>query len=72
LIFFTEERRDYPHCTDTTIGLNHFDKGHELLMIGVVIHPIVLVVLGVEVLVRGYHGHNTLDLGVVGAAEALN
>ena len=41
-------------------------------MIGVVIHPIVLVVLGVEVLVRGYHGHNTLDLGVVGAAEALN
>jgi hypothetical protein len=40
-------------------------------MIGVAIHPIALVV-GVEALVRGYRGHNTLDLGVVGAAEALN
>ncbi len=36
-----------------------------------VIHPIALVV-GVEVLMRGYRGHNTLDLGVIGAAEALN
>ena len=40
-------------------------------MIGVVIHPIALVV-DVEALVRGYRGHNTLDLRVVGAAEALN
>ncbi len=39
-------------------------------MIGVVIHPIVLVV-GVEPLARGYRGHNTLDLGGLGAAEAL-
>jgi hypothetical protein len=40
-------------------------------MIGVVIHPIALVA-GVLALVRGDHGRNTLDLGVVGAAEALS
>ncbi len=67
LDFFIKERRDYLHCTDTATGLNHFDKGH----IGVVIHHIALVV-GVEALVRGNCGHDTLDLGVVGAAEALN
>jgi hypothetical protein len=71
LDFFIEERRDYPHCTNTAIGLNCFNKGHELSMIGVVIHPIALIV-GEEALVRGDRGHDTMDLGVIGAAKALN
>jgi len=59
---------DRPHAT---ICFNGFDVGNELLVVGVVVHPIALVV-HVEALVGRHCGHHALCFRVIRAAEALD
>jgi hypothetical protein len=69
--FVLKEDRDDADSAETTVGLDSFHERKEFPVISVVVYAIALIVC-VEAFVWCHRCHNTLNLGIVGAAEALN